>query len=126
MPLVAREWPGFAESTLAGGGKLGFQELFTHAQRGDTVAHEVVGRCLRVWAANAVSLIHAYDPEMLILGGGVMQSPESILPFVQEYINTHTWSSWGETPVKVAALGNTAALLGAIPLLTEEINGASI
>jgi len=124
MPLVAREWPGFAQSALAKLETLGFRELFLHAEQGDHVACEVRERCLRVWAANAVSLIHAYDPEILILGGGAMQGGEAILSFVQEYVNTHTWSSWGKTQVHAAVLGTTAALLGAIPLLTEEMHGA--
>lgn len=126
MPQVARMWPGFAESALANLEPLGFRELFTHAERGDTVAREVRERCLRVWAANAVSLVHAYDPDLVILGGGVMQSPEPVLSFVREYINTHTWSSWGKPQVQEAALGNTAALLGAVPLLIEEMHGAPI
>lgn len=126
LPLVAHEWPGFKASALAQEEALGFRELFTHAKRGDVVACEVRDRCLQVWAASAVSLIHAYDPEVLILGGGVMQSAEPVLSFVQEYVNTHTWSSWGKTEVRAAALGNSAALLGAVPLLTEEMHGASI
>ncbi|WP_263366499.1 ROK family protein [Edaphobacter bradus] len=126
MPQVARAWPGFPESALAKLEPLGFRELFTHAERGDTVACDVRERCLRVWAANAVSLVHAYDPDLVILGGGVMQSPEPVLTFVREYINTHTWSSWGKPQVQAAALGNMAALLGAVPLLTEEMHGASI
>jgi len=126
MPLVARAWPGFAESALAGIESLGFRELFTHAERGDAVASEVRERCMRVWAANAVSLIHAYDPEIMILGGGAMQSAEPIVSFVQEYVNAHTWSSWGKTQVQAASLGNTAALLGSVPLLSEEMHGTSI
>lgn len=124
MPLIAAEWPGFAESALAPLQKVGFRELFALAEQGDTVACGVRERCLRVWAANAVSLIHAYDPEMLILGGGVMQEPGPVLAFVQEYVNAHTWSSWGKTKIAAAALGNKAALLGAVPLLTEEMHGA--
>jgi len=124
MPLMAREWPGFLESTLAEVKNPGFLELFTHAKKGDRVAGELRERCLRVWAANAVSLVHAYDPEMVILGGGVIQDPELVLPFVQEYLNTHTWSSWGKAQVRAAALGNAAALFGAVPLLAEEMHGA--
>ena len=74
---------------------------------------------------NAVSLIHAYDPEILILGvRGVMQGSGPVLSFVQESVNAHTWSTWGKTQVRVAALGNPAALLGAVPLLAEEWHGA--
>jgi glucokinase len=123
MPLVAREWPGFSQSALAKLETLGFRELFLHAEHGDQVACEVRERCLRVWAANAVSLVHAYDPEILILGGGAMQGGEPILSFVQEYVNTHTWSSWGKAQARAAMLGTTAALLGAVPLLAEEMHG---
>jgi glucokinase len=105
---------------------LGFRELFVHAQGGDSVACQVWDRCLHVWAANAVSLIHAYDPEVLLLGGGVMQNAEPVLSFVQDYVDKHTWSSWGKARVRAAALGNSAALLGAIPLLTEEMHDAAL
>jgi predicted NBD/HSP70 family sugar kinase len=45
---------------------------------------------LNVWTVNAVALIHAYDPEVVVFGGGVMQSADVILPFVEEYVeNTH-------------------------------------
>lgn len=124
MPLVARAWPGFSESTLADKDPLDFRELFSHAAAGDAVAREVRDRCIRVWSANAVSLIHAYDPEIVLLGGGVMQSAAVILPAVQEYIDNHTWSTWGRAQVRAAELGNASALLGAVPLLTEEMNGS--
>lgn len=55
-----------------------------------------------------------------------MQNGEPVLSFVQEYVNTHTWSSWGKTQIAAAALGNEAALLGAVPLLTEEMHGAAV
>jgi hypothetical protein len=69
-----------------------------------------------VWAANAVSLIHAYDPEMLILGGGVMQSSDTVLSFVQDYVNIHTWSSWGKT-LYCSGKGSTVLEISATPYI---------
>jgi glucokinase len=126
MPLIARDWPGFQISTLADVDKIGFRELFTHAAEGDLVARAVRDRCIHVWSANAVSLIHAYDPEIVILGGGAMKSGDVIVPAMQEYINQHTWSSWGKAQVRAAELGNSAALLGAVPLLMEEMHVAPV
>ena len=122
MPLTVREWPGFENSTLADTDKIGFRELFAQAEAGDAVALAVRDRCIHVWSANAVSLVHAYDPEIVILGGGAMKSGSVIVPAMQEYINQHTWSSWGKAQVRAAELGNSAALLGAVPLLTEEMH----
>lgn len=126
MPLVLREWPGFEISSLRAVENIGFRELFEHAAAGDATATAVRERCLRVWSANAVSLVHAYDPEIVLLGGGVMRSAEMIVPLVQNYIDQHTWSSWGKAQVKAAALGNEAALFGALPLLMEEMHGAAV
>jgi hypothetical protein len=54
-----------------------------------------------------------------------MGSAKQIVPFIQGHVDRHVWSSWGKPQVRPALLGNKAALLGAIPLLTEE-NRASI
>ncbi len=117
LPLVAREWPGFTGSALGREPRVDFEALFRLAQEGDRVAVEIRERCLRVWAAAAVGLVHAFDPEIVILGGGVMKSSSAILPFVREYVREHTWTPWGKVNVRAAELGNDAALLGAIPLL---------
>ncbi|MEO6925018.1 MAG: ROK family protein [Bryocella sp.] len=126
MPLVAQAWPGFATSSLSEKDAIGFREIFASAEKGDSVALAVRDRCLHVWAANAVSLIHAYDPDLVILGGGAMKSADQIVPFVQSYVDQHTWAGRAKTQVKAAALGNTAALLGAVPLLSEEMHAVPI
>lgn len=119
LPEIVREWPGFGQSVLSKNGHLDFEALFSAAASGDTVAQEVQMRCLRVWAADAVGLIHSFDPEILIIGGGVMNSAEIVVPFVQEHVARHAWTPWGTVEVRPAKLGTSAGLLGAIPLLSE-------
>jgi glucokinase len=121
MPAVARRFLHFEKSSLASLTHLGFSELFAHADHGDAVAIDVRNHCLDVWGASVVDLIHAYDPEIVIIGGGVMQSAHIIVPHVQEYVNEHTWTSWGKPRVYSAQLGNLAAIMGAVPLLTENL-----
>jgi glucokinase len=121
LPQVAREWPGFAKSVLAQNREVGFKELFEGAERGDTVALAIRERCLQVWSADAVGLVHMYDPEVIVIGGGVMASASVILPYVQDYVLKYAWTPWGKVKVCAAELGNHAGLLGAIPLLTEKI-----
>jgi glucokinase len=62
-----------------------------------------------------------YDPEIIVMGGGVMKSASVILPYVQDYVSKYAWTPWGKVQVRAAELGNHAGLLGAIPLLTEKI-----
>jgi glucokinase len=119
LPEILREWPGFAQSVLSKNGHLDFEALFLAAAMGDSVAQQVQMRCLRVWAADAVGLIHSFDPEILIIGGGVMNSAEIVVPFIQEHVSRHAWTPWGKVEVRPAKLGTSAGLLGAIPLLSE-------
>ncbi len=118
LPVILREWPGFSQSRLANE-PLNFERLFHWAEQGDRVAREVRDRCLHVWAADAIGLVHSFDPEIVVIGGGVMQSAHIIQPYMQKYVSEHAWTPWGKVQVRAAQLGNDAGLLGAIPLLTE-------
>lgn len=118
LPLVVKEWPGASESPLSRYPEVGFKELFSEAASGDKVATAIRDRCLNIWAADAVGLVHAYDPEIIVIGGGVMKSADLIVPYVESYVQKHAWTPWGKVQVRPAELGNNAALLGAVPLLS--------
>ncbi|HXY39690.1 MAG TPA: ROK family protein, partial [Vicinamibacteria bacterium] len=117
LPQLAREQPGFERSRLAAAEQLDFEALFACAEAGDAVALALRERCLRVWGAGAVSMIHAWDPELLVVGGGVMAAAGTVLPAIEAYVHAHAWTPWGKVNVRQASLGSDAALLGAVPLL---------
>lgn len=121
LPLLAREWPGFPVSKLTGQKNIDFKMLFEFADEGDRVAVEVLDYCLKVWATGAVGLIHAYDPERIVIGGGVMRRAAVILPYIQAYVNQHAWTPWGKVEIVAAQLGIDAGLFGAIPLLCGNV-----
>lgn len=117
LPFVAKDWPAFDDSALAMESAVTFEVLFRVAAAGDRVAREIRDRCLSIWAATAVGIVHAFDPEVIIFGGGVMKSAEVIIPHVQKHVAAHCWTPWGTVQIRAAKLGNHAGLLGAIPLL---------
>ena len=119
LPEIARAWKGFAESRLNHGGPTNFRAVFTEAAKGDRVALQIRERCLHVWAANVVTQVLAYDPEVVVIGGGVMRSADVIIPYIQDYVDAHTWAVWGKPRIVAAKLGNDAALLGGVPLMME-------
>jgi glucokinase len=119
LPLVCAEWPGFEASTLRPL-EINFENVFACAAAGDCVAREVQQHCLTVWGATAVAAVHAFDPDVLLYGGGVMKSGGVILPFIQDYVNRYAWTPWGKPTVRAAQLGNDAALFGVVPLFQQE------
>jgi len=117
LPAVCQNTTGYESSGLAQDEPVTFAKLFCRVDQGDPVAQRVFERCLRVWGVLLVGLIHAYDPEVIVVGGGVMQSGSRVLPSLQAYVEQHAWTPWGKVRVLSAELGNDAGLLGAVPLL---------
>ena len=116
LPLQARAHPGFATSGLARLKRLDYAAIFRAAARGDKTAIDLRDRSIRVWSVALVNLIHAYDPEVAVIGGGIMRSGAIILPPIRSYVSKHAWTPWGKVKIKPAALGNNAGLLGVTSL----------
>jgi len=82
--------------------------------------HSSLRRLATLNYALAVNLIHAYDPEMVILGGGIMASAEVILPAVRAHVARHAHTPWGKVRVVAGELGDRAALLAGEWLVQEQ------
>ncbi|MBP7483477.1 MAG: ROK family protein [Lacunisphaera sp.] len=119
---LAEESPGWSRSSLRFAAALDYAEIFAQANAGDACAVALRDHSLRVWGALAVNLIHAYDPEVLILGGGIMASADVILPAVAEHVRRHAHTPWGKVRVVPSALGDRAALVAGEWLLGESAN----
>jgi glucokinase len=57
-------------------------------------------------------MIHAFDPEMVILVGGIMKSADVIEPAMQKFTDEYAWVGWGKVKIAAGTLGDSAALLG--------------
>src|SRR6266404_6151124 len=118
LPLVAKAWPGFAKSALSREPAVSFRSLFERATQGDGVACAIQERCLRIWGTLTIGLIHSFDPDVVVFGGGVLARADVIVPYIQKHVIEYAWTPWSKVRIKPAQLGSRAALLGAIPLLT--------
>jgi glucokinase len=116
LPALIREHPDFAASLLARERTLDFAAVFQAASQGDRVATEFRKRAIQVWSVTLVNLIHAYDPECAIIGGGVLRGGNIILTGLRTYVTRHAWTPWGKVKIKPAALGNDAGMFGVASL----------
>jgi glucokinase len=86
--------------------------------------HEIAGRAVADVAAflarGVANLISAFDPEMVVLGGGLMQAGDLFLPLVREGLRV--WAQPVAAPrtrIELSALGERAGLLGAARLALD-------
>jgi glucokinase len=121
LPSLLIDHPGFSSSALCKVAVPDFKALFFHAQNNDQVAIEVLDHCISAWSAAIINMIHAFDPEMIILGGGIMKSADIILPALQEKVHNHAWTPWGKVKLVVAHHPDSAALYGADYLVQKAI-----
>jgi len=118
LDRVCRGWMGFAGSMLSKHPeRIDYRQLFAASDEGDQVALEVLDHSIAVWSALTVSIIHAYDPQVVIFGGGLMHRQEAILPAIRDHVARHAWVGSDRVAILPGALGSNAALLGALPLL---------
>jgi len=91
---------------------LDFQALYKAEQEGDIQAHLLMEESVDVWSTCAVNLIHAYDPDMLILSGGVLHCGNRIIRPIAENIAQYAWTPWGNVQLQVAEIPEHSVVLG--------------
>jgi glucokinase len=112
MPFHARQDPDFPRSALSREPLLDYAAVFRQAADGDALARMIRERALRGWGALLVNLIHSFDPERIIIGGGIMNGQATILPALRELVARQATQPGGAVEIVPSELGNAAALLG--------------
>ncbi|MEM0961406.1 MAG: ROK family protein [Bacteroidota bacterium] len=75
---------------------------------------DVRGHALRAWGAAVVNVVHALDPERIVIGGGAARAGEALLTPIREYVAAHAWRG-PELPlpsIVPGRLDDDAALVG--------------
>ena len=91
------------------------------AAEGDPLAQQVIVDAGTIIGQHLASLVHAFDPERIVLGGGVSQLGEMILsPIRQAFAGALMHPAYRDRVTIVpAALGDDAGLIGAMLLARE-------
>lgn len=94
------------------GGEWNGRSLFEALRAGnDRVRAVVDGWCEEI-AVGLASLVHTFEPEAIVLGGGIMREPY-VLQLLQERVPQMVMQSFRGVRLVSAALGNHAGLFGA-------------
>ena len=99
--------------------KLDFEQLFDQADRGDADSQRLIGRCLKVWSSVALNIVLAYDPSVLVLGGGILRRKETIIPAFKQRFEQSVADVHLDVRVVAGTLGDRAALYGSSTLCQD-------
>jgi glucokinase len=81
---------------------------------GDPQATEIWLRSIYHLAAGLTSIINAFDPEVIILGGGIARAGSALFDPLARYMDQIEWRPLGhQVPIVPAALSDQAGALGA-------------
>ena len=88
---------------------------------GDKVAVRVIGRACEVIAEACLNIRHILDPQMIVLGGGVLEACETfMMPRIEKRVTRDTVGDVSRAaPVVLAALGDDSVALGAVALAQQ-------
>lgn len=99
----------------------GARAVVNAAHDGDEVALGVVRRAAWYMGAAIVNSIYAYDPAVVLLGGGVAQS-DLYMKLVKEAVDEEPMMpAFRGTPVRRAALGERSVVCGAFALAQKSL-----
>lgn len=102
---------------LAGGdlNKVDAKTAFDAARRGDATGMRVVEEYIEMMAEGIANMINIFQPQVVVLGGGVSKEGENLLTPLREKVRGKTYCGCGieNTRIVAAKLGNDAGIIGA-------------
>ena len=106
---------------LAEKGELNAEDVGAARQGGDALAEEVWDRATRFLAIGCVNLCRIFDPDLIVLGGGLANAGDELLaPLAEHFARLHWKLSAPATRIVLAELGNDAGVIGAAGAAWEQ------
>jgi len=91
--------------------------------QGDHLASWVWLNSVQQLARGIASLLNAFSPEVVILGGGITKAGDALMLPLQNFLDVYEWRPGGfQTPIKFATLGRKAGAVGAVLFAKEKAN----
>lgn len=115
MPTAIRRHAGGDVS------KVTAETVLQAAQDGDYVASELISRTARYLGLGLVNLVNIFNPELIIIGGGLANMGSLLLDPAVEVVNERAFRvSSQAVRIELTMLGGDAAALGAVALVAEK------
>jgi len=95
--------------------------IFKRVLEGNVKYKYIVDMWIKEVSMGLVSIIHMYNPSLIVLGGGIMQQ-EYILDNLRKNIKAYVMPNFDKVEIEAATLGNAAGLLGVSIIAKRLVN----
>jgi glucokinase len=109
--------------TVADGVTLDGKEVTDAARGGDPIAVGVLETAGRWLGVALASFANIFDPDVIVLGGGVMQAGDLLAEPARRELANRALAPMNRTPVVAVVLGQDAGMVGAATLPMLELDG---
>lgn len=108
--------------------RVGATHIGKAAAEGDALALEVVRRCGKVVGLGIVSLLHLFNPEIIVIGGGVSRMGDLLFEPIRKTIETYSLDKayWEHLQIVPAILGDNVSIIGAGALVLTKGGTADV
>ncbi len=105
-------------------GEVNGKTAFEESLKGNKAAQKVLDKWLEYVSEGVCDLVNIFQPELLVIGGGVSYEGERLLQPVREFVNknsrTGNRKALKQTQIEVSKLFNDAGVIGASFLYTQQ------
>ncbi|MDT8719425.1 ROK family protein [Clostridium sp. 19966] len=108
------------KTSLSSYDKVTSYEVFKEAEKGDKVASFILNKSLNYLGICVANVACAFDPDVIVIGGGVAQGGEIVFETVREVVKNRAIAPMNECKVVPAGLGTDAGVMGAIAVAISE------
>lgn len=106
-------------------GKISGKTAFSAMKQGDIAGKKVVDQYIKYIGVGVVNIINTFQPEKIVIGGGISKEGETILAPLREFVEKeeYTRNSKGVKRCEIVAaeLGNDAGIIGAAMLFKQDL-----
>ncbi len=117
---IAGKSPILMRRYVANGEKLTAEDIGYAAREGDAVSNEIIRESGQMLGDVLASLVNFYNPEMIVIGGGVSNLGNLLLSSIrQTVLNRSTPLATRNLNIVFSAIGADAGVIGAVSLVMD-------
>lgn len=99
-------------------------DVYIESKNGDKASIDILNKSFNYFGIGIANLVNMFDPEMIVIGGGVSNIGDILFDKVNEVVRKRTLSRGEGVKILPAKLSQNAGVLGAVGVAVMEIKNA--